>query len=260
MPRLLWLCLAALLCCSRPTLAAMPRVRTLSVTGSVNEVPPYGRVSAVMAQLTLGWDDPPPRLRRVSGAVADPATVARRSPIVVLPAELVRRTLHAAYRAAGVGASDAQIGGVIARSRWAALLPEVNLRGAQYAGLDTVLYDPASGRTTATNRDQFRDTRTLEAKVGWRLDRLVYGGDEPQLEKLRTDRLEIRLKLAHKVVEALLQRHRALVELARWPADTAEADEAALRLAEAEATLDALTAGAFGQRQACPSPCSDPGD
>lgn len=259
MPRTLWLCLA-LLCTSCPAWAAMPRVRTLAVTGSINEVPPYGRVHAAMAQLTVSWDDPPPRLQREASVFSDPVNAAnRRSPIPALPAELVRRTLHAAYRAAGVGASDAQISGVIARSRWSALLPEINLRGAQYAGLDTVLYDPGSGRTSATNRDQFRDTRTLEARVGWRLDRLVYGGDEPQLEKLRTDRLEIRLKIAHKVVEALLQRHRALLELGRWPADTTEADEAALHLAEAEATLDALTGGAFGHHQ-CSSPCSEPTD
>lgn len=236
----------------------MPRLRALALTGSLREVPPYGRVTTAMAQLSLSWDDPPPAIRpsAARASLGDPATAAvRRSPVLVLPAELVRRTLRAAYRAAGVGGSDAQISGVIARSRWSALLPEVHLRGAQYAGLDTILYDPSSGRSTATNRDQFRDTRTLEARVGWRLDRLVYGGDEPQLERLRTDRLELRLRLANKVLEALLLRHRAMTDLARWPADTAEADDAALRLAEAESTLDVLTAGAFGRGFACASPC-----
>lgn len=243
-----WIRFAFLLCLGAANAhATTPRVRHLAFTAAVHDMPAYGRILTGMAQLTLSFDDPPPALHASHGAIGDPARAAHRA-VQVLPAELVRRTLHAAYRAAGVGASDAQISAVIARSRWAALLPEINLRGAQYAGLDTILYDPGSNsRSSASNRDQFRDTRTLEARVGWRLDRLVYGGDEPQLEKLRTDRLEIRLRLASKVLEALLLRHRALLDLARWPEGSPEADDAALRLAEAEATLDVLTAGTFSR-------------
>ena len=202
------------------------------------------------AQLSLGIAAPRPALTAGPGAPTD-----RLPRVLPLPARLVRQTLRAAYDAAGAGGSDAGIDGASTRSRLAALLPEVRLRGAQYAGLDSILYDASSGRTTGSNRDQFRDTRTLEARVTWRLDRLVYGGDEPQLERLRTDRLELRLKLASKVLEALLARHRARVELGRWPGETAEADEAALHLAEAEATLDALTAGGFTRGFSCTQPC-----
>lgn len=223
--------------------AALPRVRSVALSAAVHDLPGYGRVGSAMALLTVSFDEPRPRLTHT---IAEPGAAPTRV-VSVLPAELVRRTLHAAYRAAGLAASDAQLRAVIARSRWSALLPEINLRGAQYAGLDTILYDP-NARSTATNRDQFRDTRTLEAKVGWRLDRLVYGGDEPQLERLRTDRLELRLRLAHRVLEALLLRHHALRDLARWPEGTPEADEAALRLVQADATLDVLTGGAFGRR------------
>lgn len=219
---------------------ARPSLRELTVSASRNDVSGYGAVSMGMAQLSVGFQAPPVEVH------GEP----RRTPaihVATLPRELVRRTLAAAYRAAGVGASDRQIDAVITRSRVAALLPEVRLRAAQYAGLDSVFYDASNGRSSGSNRDQYRDTRTAEARVTWRLDRLVYGGDEPQLERLRTDRLELRLKLASKVLEALLMRHRALMDLARWPADTAEADQAALHLAEAEAALDVQTAGAFSR-------------
>ncbi len=227
---------------------ARPRVHQFSLSAAVHDVQGYGGVAAGMAQLSVGFQAPP--------GIEQPEP--RRTPTVrvtSLPADLVRRAVAASYRAAGVGASDSQIDSVITRSRVAALLPEVRLRGAQYAGLDSVLYDPTSGSGRGTNRDQYRDTRTLEARVTWHLDRLVYGGDEPQLERLRTDRLEIRLRLASKVIESLLRRHRALIDLGRWPSDSSEADEAALHLAEAEATLDMLTGGAFTRGFVCEGPC-----
>lgn len=205
-----------------------------------------------MLGLSFAFDAPPRVPRMYLAQDTGPTRGAARKAARV-PTRLIRSTLRAAFAAAGLGASDSALDGVLSRSRWSALLPEVRLRGAQYAGLESVLYQ---GATATTNRDQARDTLTLEARLGWRLDRLVYGGDEPSLERLRSQRLELRLRLAHKVLAALVERQRALFDLQRF-GEGPEADDAALRLGEAEATLDVLTGGVFGASQHCSQPCTD---
>ena len=235
-----------------PTLAhaLAPRLTLFELQASVSEVSQRDRREGTwfgaMAVLHVSFDT---RARVAPRALAEPAQTRLRIP--GLSPALVRRTLHAAYRAAGLGVSDRSVSSALTRGRVAALLPEVTLRGAQYTGLDSILYDPNS---RGSNRDQLRDTRTLEAKLGWRLDRLIYGPDEPQLERIRSQRVELKLRITHQVMEALTLRHRALFDLKRVDPASVEAEEAALKLSEAEALLDALTDGEF-RRASCAEAC-----
>lgn len=234
-----------------PVLAITPRLSRLELRAATGEtelrVGQRAGWFGAMATLAVSWDDPPPRTAAM-GIAAAPTRADHVRAATSLPAELVRRTLQAAYRAAGLAANEVTIRSALTRARVAALLPEVSLRGAQYAGLDTILYEPNSN---ASSRDQFRDTRTLEAKLAWRLDRLIYSGDEPQLERLRSERLELKLRITTRVVEALSVRHRALYDLGRLDPASTDAEEAGLKLAEAEATLEALTGGHFRGGAVC---------
>ena len=85
---------------------------------------------------------------------------------------------------------------------------------------------------------------------------MLYADDEPSFERMRLERHDARARIAGRVLEALFHWHRAWLEVrwlqaasreAREPPDRPSRDEieATLRLVEAEATLDVLTAGWF---------------
>ncbi len=80
---------------------------------------------------------------------------------------------------------------------------------------------------------------------------------------MRLERHDARSRIAARVLEALFHWQRARLELrwaqnaareAREPMRTRDEIEAALRMMEAEATLDVLTAGWFGTWRAARSP------
>jgi hypothetical protein len=133
-----------------------------------------------------------------------------------------------------------------ARARLSAALPEVRLRASR--GID------AQARVdTDYDTERFADTSStnlwLEARLTWRLDRAVFADEEIQVERLLHDRRELRLRIAHKVLEAVahwVQARSILVNAIDHEGRTG----ASLRLAEAEATLDALTDGWFGAANA----------
>src|SRR5580692_1473675 len=85
----------------------------------------------------------------------------------------------------------------------------------------------------------------LELRLTWRLDRLLYAGDEPMIERVRLQRQFERTRLATQVLEVLFAWHRAQAAAADAPARSRERSEAEGRAAEAHATLDVLTAGWF---------------
>jgi hypothetical protein len=107
--------------------------------------------------------------------------------------------------------------------------------------------------TDATNYyDAIGANLVLEARLTWRLDRLVYAGDEPTLERVRLERQEVRSRLSVKTLEALFAWERASLDEEDAEPGAREQREAALRTAQAASTLDVLTGGWFSARGDAP--------
>jgi hypothetical protein len=131
-----------------------------------------------------------------------------------------------------------------ARARSSALLPETRLRAMR-------LWDGANRTSTLATTDgtNYYDAvganLVLEARLTWRLDRVLYASDEPTLERIRLERQGARARVASRVLEALFAWERAAVEARGAAPDSRERIEAELRRSEAHATLDVLTGGWF---------------
>jgi hypothetical protein len=189
-----------------------------------------------------------------AGASANVVLAAQpEEPAVGVTPKLARAAVEAAWRTAGLGNDDARLDAIVSRARWSALLPETRLRAIRYDA--QTLY---AEQTVDTNRlrDSAGANVGLEARLTWRFDRLLYADDEPSFERMRLERHDARARIAGRVLEALFHWHRAWLELAwaraasrdaREPSNRPSRDESesALRVMEAEATLDVLTAGWF---------------
>jgi len=181
-------------------------------------------------------DPPSPR------AASDAPQVEAQAPLAA--PRLARQCVAAAWRTAGLGADDARIDALMARSRASALLPETRLRAMR-------LWDDAAHATTLATTDDtsYYDAiganLVLELRLTWRLDRLLYAGDEPTLERVRLERQDARARVATRTLEALFAWQRAAITGSAAATGSPEKAEAELRAAEAEATLDVLTGGWF---------------
>jgi len=163
-----------------------------------------------------------------------------------------RTAVAAAWRAAGLGVDDERLDAILTRARWSALLPEARLRATRY---DDERFTTDASVDTSKLRDSTAANVGLEARLTWRLDRLVYADDEPAFERMRLERHDARGRIAGRVLDALFHWQRAELELrwaqaaardAREAVRTRDELDALLRLMEAEATLDVLTGGWFG--------------
>jgi hypothetical protein len=188
------------------------------------------------------------------GASANVVVAAQpeEPPVGVTP-RLARAAVEAAWRTAGLGNDDARLDAIVSRARWSGVLPETRLRAIRHDA--QTLYTDSSVDTNRL-RDSAGANVGLEARLTWRLDRLLYADDEPSFERMRLERHDARARIAGRVLEALFHWHRAWLELrwaqaasrdAREPPNRPSRDEteSALRVMEAEATLDVLTAGWF---------------
>jgi hypothetical protein len=180
-------------------------------------------------------------------------TGAAEEPQVAVTPRLARATVEASWRAAGLGNDDARLDAIVSRARWSAVLPETRLRATRFD--DQRLYSESTADVNRL-RDSAGANVGLEARLTWRFDRLLYADDEPSFERMRLERHDARARIAGRVLEALFHWHRAGLELrwaqaasreARQPPrhPTRDEAEAALRVMEAEATLDVLTGGWF---------------
>ena len=88
-------------------------------------------------------------------------------------------------------------------------------------------------------------TTTLEARLTWRFDRLIFAEDEPTLERVRLEREEARSRIGAKVLELLFAWQRAVLDEAGSDAGSRAELEAALRRIQAEIALDVMTGGWF---------------
>jgi hypothetical protein len=158
---------------------------------------------------------------------------------------LARACVVAAWQASGLGEDDARLDATIARSTRSALLPEVTMRALE-------LWSDASHTTVVTSTDSaslydaLGNHVSVEVRLTWRLERLLYVGDEAALERIRLERHEARSRLATRTLEALFAWARARVDARESVPGSRESLEAGMRALEASATLDVLTGGPHG--------------
>ncbi len=178
--------------------------------------------------------------------VADaPARGAEPFEIALTP-RVARACVTAAWRAAGLGADDARLDAIVSRARWSAVLPEARLRAVRFE-------DARLSLDTSTDTSRLRDSAGanvgFEARLTWRLDRLLYADDEPSFERIRLEQRDARTRVGARVLEALFHWQRAALDLRTLPPTqlgTRDEADVRLRLIEAEAALDVLTNGWFG--------------
>jgi hypothetical protein len=180
-------------------------------------------------------------------APAPAAPPSTRAGFVVLDMAVARACVTAALRSVGL-ADDARIDSIAARARSSAMLPELRLRAMRSVD--------ESGRITLSEIDPSRYTETggatdwIEARLTFRLDRLIFADDEVAVERIRIERSDQRARATARVVEALFEWQRAYL-LARDPdLGTDEHVAAVLRELEAAARLDIMTDGWFGRFRA----------
>jgi hypothetical protein len=169
------------------------------------------------------------------------------TPSLSISGVLARGAVKAAWRSAGIEITDARVDEMIARARRSAALPEVRLRALRVLNSgEDVTYVDASGHVY----DTIGANLSLEARLTWRLDRLIFADDEPTLERVRLERQEARGRLGTHVLELLFAWQRALFDLASTPSGSRSEMEAVLRRFESEVALDVLTSGWFGVQAA----------
>ncbi len=214
---------------------------------------PFDRVARRSVRPTL-VDLPVPDTPRPHGV---PVVATSESADIVLTPRLARAAVGAAWRAAGIGADDERLDGIVSRARWSAVLPEARVRAVRFE-------DERLSADTGTDSARWRDSAGAnigyEARLTWRLDRLLYADDEPSFERMRLERRDARSKIAGKVLDALFHWQRAVLDLRSLPAGPQDRErmEASLRVLEAEAALDVLTNGWFSSSVRSPAPPRGP--
>jgi hypothetical protein len=211
-------------------------VLVYAVRGGAPLGPATANTHGAMLQVSTPFDSPAPPSTAAHVAIPTRA-------IPALAANFARQVVDAAVRAAGLAEHDTD--DLVARSRLAAWLPEARVR---VAGSDTLRNDDGdNGGSSSTSTSGSSSSSSAasgklywEGRAAWRLDRIVYSGEEPGLQRIRLDQAEARARIAHRTLEALFLWERARLDLAAGPSD-----EATLRVNEAACTLDVLTSGWF---------------
>jgi len=194
-----------------------------------------------------------PARPKATAAIADqtqpapPPAPPPAAPVVAISPADARACVKAALRAAGLG-DEARLDSMASRARVSAAFPELRLRALRSVD--------QSGRLTYTELDPYRYSEagatgyTLEARLTFRLDRLLFADEEVSIERMHLDRQEARTRVTGKAIAALFEWQRAHA-LANSPLlSTEEHLTALLREVEAAATLDVMTDGWFSKWRA----------
>jgi hypothetical protein len=182
---------------------------------------------------------PPPH---VSAAVLY-ATFADDPPIGVLRSAATALALAEPTRAESL----------IARARWAALLPEVRMRldrrytRTESLNLEQSATDPL---TTPVGVDSINDVR-YEWRATWDLARIVFNPDEIGASTHALRMAEVRREIETVVIRLYFERRHLKAEgRASDALDTTPGVRGEIHIQEIEAELDALTGGAFSRWRA----------
>ena len=178
-----------------------------------------------------------------------PAAIAPR-PLAVplrLPVtrEVAKSMVAAAWRATGLATDDDRLESMLARTHSSALLPELHLRAARK--IDDEIYGPTPADVSYSYAFPDRVENLFEARLTWKLDRLVYSNEEPSIERLRLERTDARARIAAHVIAVLSEWQRAWVDLHTLPEDAPASLDASMRMTDAEGALDVVTAGFFSR-------------
>ncbi|MBM4361611.1 MAG: hypothetical protein FJ104_02940 [Deltaproteobacteria bacterium] len=163
-----------------------------------------------------------------------------------LSPRLARDAADRALAASGLAADLTRLEGLRVRARTAALVPQLALRASR--SVDQSL------RLTPTLEDPDRYSLaggagyTVDARLTFQLERLVFDADELAVHRLRQDRLEAARKLVERVVAVLERRERARVRLGCAAPGVSEPPAegqagAGVELIVAETELSVLTGG-----------------
>ncbi|MET0794170.1 MAG: hypothetical protein ABW061_21795 [Polyangiaceae bacterium] len=164
-------------------------------------------------------------------------------PAVGLTPRLARGAIRHALREAGYIDTRTRLSSIAARARSSAALPEVGLRTLHSSG--TTL------RLTPTNDDPYRYTQagtselSLEARLTWHLDRLVFADEEVPVERLQHERDAAERRLIDFVLQRLIAWQRGRVRAADLNLDPEQRQSAELEALGAAVELDVLTGGWF---------------
>jgi len=142
---------------------------------------------------------------------------------------------------AEAGLDPRRIDRLILRARRSAWLPELRLGARRGMGRDASAQAGAELDRLSLSSDE---SLGVEASLRFRLDRLVYGGEEVALLRERRAVVEARRALIAFVIELYFLRRR--LQLERDLLGLVDL-ERAIRIREAEALLDAFTGGRFSR-------------
>jgi hypothetical protein len=205
---------------------------------------PLDRVAAprVMSDAP-GLAEEPPKKTNDPAATPPTAPDALQLPAALLTPRLARGAVRHALAEAGYLNTRARLASLGTRARSSAALPEVGLRTSHTSGQTL--------RLTPTNDDPYRYVQagtselSLEARLTWHLDRLVFASEEVHIERLQHERDAAERRLIDYVLERLVQWRRGLVRAADPNLEPDARETAELEAVAAAVELDVLTGGWF---------------
>jgi len=192
----------------------------------------------------LGFQAPTAPVRSAGADAGAASPAATRANAVVVDLAVARACVSAALRAVNL-TDDARLDSMAARARSSAALPELRLRAMRTAD--------ESGRVTQSDLDPSHFTETgattdwLEARLTFRLDRLLFADDEVAIERIRVERSEQRSRVAARALEVLFEWQRAYLLEQDPDLGTDQHLAALVRELEAGARLDVMTDGWFAR-------------
>ncbi|MDB4983326.1 MAG: hypothetical protein JWM82_4078 [Myxococcales bacterium] len=198
-------------------------------------------LSLLLAQAPTGdhrAETPPPRPLPPNAAALLRASFADDPPVSYL-----RNAATALARAEPERARS-----LIARARWAGLLPDVRVRlDRRFARTESLDLGRADQTATPVGVDANNDLR-YELRATWELSRIVFNPDEIGASAHALRMADVRREIESAVIRVYFERRRLKAEaLATDATDTASGVRLELHIQELEAELDALSGGAFSR-------------
>lgn len=145
---------------------------------------------------------------------------------------VLEATRRAVLRA---GLDDAPVRSLARRARAAAWLPQVSLHVARGLGANSTVV------TNVNDRLAVAESLTLDVRLRFDLDRLVFDGHEVTLLRLAAQRAEQRMSLERSVVDLLARREALRLRLAAADPEAPPDVDALVERARLEASLELLT-------------------